>query len=658
MYATKIIQIYILYITVAVSFSTHTVTRLNTGSSKRTFSVDYDQGTFLKDGLPFRYISGCIHYFRIPPIYWRDRLKKMRACGLDAIETYIPWNFHQKDSASDRLFSGPHNVTAFIEIAQEEGLLVIVRGFPYSDTEWDMGGLPYWLLNSNENPADNPIVLRSSDTRFMSAVYQWLDIILPILKPQLYSKGGPIIMVQVENEYGSYYTRDATYMKSMYATMKAHLGDDTLLFTTDGNGAANLRYGGIQGALHTVDFGPGSDPKSAFDLLRKYQPNGPFVNSEYYTGWLDHWGEANHHRTSADAIVSTFDTMLSMNASVNFYMFAGGTNFEYWSGSNFPPFQQITTSYDYDSPLSEAGDTTYKYFKIRETIAKHKTLPSVPVPANISVTDYPPLQMSWAGGFWDYLEVLCTEGPVLSTHPKPYEDMKVFGGYVLYRVVVPDLPKEYQNRSLILVVENGVNDYAQVFTNHTAAAGTLDRSNKRVTLGNLTTGQQIDILVESRGRVCFGSHINETKGINGTVRLLLDAKNSIKDGIQLESWKMYRFTLENLGYKLVKAQIRKTNDTFVPTVYVGELYAPNLTDTYMDFSGGNWTSGYVIVNGYNLGKYQPKMGPQKTQYLPVRALADEEKVVRFVIFETVPNALCSAPGKYCTVNLVHTPNLG
>ncbi|CAI9584524.1 unnamed protein product [Staurois parvus] len=274
---------------------------------------------FLKDGKCFRYISGSIHYFRVPPVYWKDRLLKMYMTGLNAVQVYVPWNFHEPQPGMFN-FEGERDLERFLNLTVELGLLVILRPGPYICAEWDMGGLPAWLLYKKD------IALRTSDPDYLKAVDSWLSVLLPKIQPRLYSNGGNIISVQVENEYGSFHACDYSYLRHLLTIFRLYLGDDVVLFTTDGNSNIELRCGTLQGLLATVDFGPGDNATNAFELLRRVQPQGPLVNSEYYTGWLDYWGE-KHASSSAEQVSRGLQNILEAGASVNMYMFEGGTNF-------------------------------------------------------------------------------------------------------------------------------------------------------------------------------------------------------------------------------------------------------------------------------------------------------------------------------------------
>uniref|UniRef100_A0A8D0HCL4 Galactosidase beta 1 like n=1 Tax=Sphenodon punctatus TaxID=8508 RepID=A0A8D0HCL4_SPHPU len=332
-------------------------------SAARSFGIDYANNCFLKDGAPFRYISGSIHYARVPAPSWKDRLLKMYMSGLNAVQVYVPWNYHEPLPGLFN-FADDRDLEAFLDLTAQLGLLVILRPGPYICAEWEMGGLPAWLLWKPD------IKLRSSDPDFLQAVDSWLDVLLPMIKPRLYHNGGNIISIKVENEYGSYYACDYDYLRHLLAAFRARLGAQVLLFTTDGNKEAALRCGTLQGLYATVDFGPGRNVTAAFAVQRLYEPKGPLVNSEYYTGWLDYWGQP-HSSTDPELVASGLQDMLKLGASVNMYMFQGGTNFGYWSGADYKDkYKPVTTSYDYDAPLSEAGDPTPKLFAIRTVIGK------------------------------------------------------------------------------------------------------------------------------------------------------------------------------------------------------------------------------------------------------------------------------------------------
>src|SRR5580698_10102314 len=355
---------------------------------RQTFGVN---GTaFVLDGKPFQIISGEMHYERIPREYWHDRLKKARAMGLNTISTYVFWNLHEpKPGVYD--FSGSLDVAAFIRIAQEEGLHVILRPGPYACAEWDLGGLPAWLV------ADPNIVLRSADEKFLGPAERWLNRLGRELAPLQLTHGGPIIAVQVENEYGSF-GNDKNYMNRVLAALKnAGLGE-VLLYTADGGD--ELPAGTLPGIHAVVNFGPG-DAKEEFAKLQKFRPGRPMMSGEYWDGWFDHWGE-KHHDTDVAQQAQELDWILSQGYSINLYMFHGGTSFGFMNGANWQKvYEPDVTSYDYDSPVSESGALTRKYFAFRDVIARHRpgvTIPDPPAP--LPVIEVPEFELAESAPLW------------------------------------------------------------------------------------------------------------------------------------------------------------------------------------------------------------------------------------------------------------------
>ncbi len=333
--------------------------------SQRSFKIDPGRKTFLKDGEPFRYISGSLHYFRIPHQYWGDRMKKVRSAGFNAIQVYVEWNSHEPEFGVYD-FKGQNDLEHFMKLADHHGLLVLLRPGPFIDAERDMGGLPFWLLEKHPD-----IKLRTADPNFLKYVDKWYTELFTRLKKHLYANGGPIVMVQSENEYGSYALQtqrvDTEYLVHMRDLVRGLVGPDTLIYSTDGSATEDVRGSYTPGVFSTVDFGATQEVEECFRVQRLFEPNGPLVNSEFYPGWLDHWGRP-HEKRPTNQIVNTFDKMLSMGANVNVYLIHGGTSFGFGAGANSPPYEPCPTSYDYDAPISEAGDLTPKYFAMKETI--------------------------------------------------------------------------------------------------------------------------------------------------------------------------------------------------------------------------------------------------------------------------------------------------
>ncbi|GAB6024565.1 hypothetical protein CHUAL_009717 [Chamberlinius hualienensis] len=492
-------------------------------AGQRSFVIDYENDQFLKDGQPYRYISGSIHYFRVPRVHWQDRLNKMKAGGLNTIQTYVDWSQHEPEPGVYD-FSDNLDIANFIQIANDTGLNVILRPGPYICAERDLGGLPYWL--ARENP---DIVLRSSDQSYLDFVDRWYNVFFPIISPLLYQNGGPIISVQVENEYGSYSTCDSNYTTHLRDLFRSLLGNDTLLFTTDGAGDGYLKCGKIPEVYATVDFGPGTDVRDAFKIQKKYEPKGPSVNSEYYTGWLDHWGEK--HSTISFVAPITLNQILAANASVSMYMYHGGTNFKFTNGANMGDFYEPDpTSYDYDAPISEAGDTTHMYFKLKEVIAKYDTVPDE-VPPNVTKAHFGPISLQAIGSIFDVLPLVL---PVPSINVVVPLDAAAYGqayGFILYERM---LTEDVANGCLTI---EGIGDRGYVFIDQ-QPVGILDRNTKKYNITFTATAYQLlSILVENQGRIGYSDYMqSDLKGIVGDVLL---------DGVALTNWTMSSIPLNN-----------------------------------------------------------------------------------------------------------------
>uniref|UniRef100_A0A3P9NW18 Galactosidase, beta 1-like n=1 Tax=Poecilia reticulata TaxID=8081 RepID=A0A3P9NW18_POERE len=513
----------------------------------RSFSIDYKNHCFLKDGKPFQYISGSIHYSRIPQYYWKDRLVKMYMTGLNAVQVYVPWNFHEPVQGVHN-FTGDRDLVHFLNLANQTGLLVILRPGPYICAEWEMGGLPAWLLQKPN------IILRSADADYLEAVSSWLAVLLPKIKPWLYINGGNIITVQVENEYGSYFACDYNYMRHLRTLFRFFLGEEVVLFTTDGNTDKEMTCGSLDGLYATVDFGTDTNITVAFKRQRRFEPQGPLVNSEFYTGWLDHWGD-QHAMVGAQKVSRVLEEMLTMGASVNMYMFEGGTNFGYWNGADHDSrFRSVVTSYDYDAPLTEAGDPTEKLLAIRDVI-------------------------------------------------------KQYYGYMLYRTT---LPHDLTEPTPLISPLNGVHDRAYVSVNG-VFQGLLQRDTALVMNVTGKQGDMLDILVENMGRVNFGSKINDYKGLVSNLILGKDVLTDWKiypldiDGAISRGWPH--------SNSRTSFTSPRREPSAGPTLYTGTLQPNGLAwDTFLKLI--EWTKGQVWINGVNLGRYWPGRGPQQTLYVP------------------------------------------
>ncbi|XP_026905940.2 beta-galactosidase-1-like protein isoform X3 [Acinonyx jubatus] len=537
----------------------------------RSFIVDRENDRFLLDGAPFRYVSGSLHYFRVPRVLWADRLLKMRMSGLNAVQFYVPWNYHEPEPGVYN-FNGSRDLTAFLNEASIADLLVILRPGPYICAEWEMGGLPAWLLQKPE------IQLRTSDPDFLAAVDSWFKVLLPKLYPWLYHNGGNIISIQVENEYGSYKACDFTYMRHLAGLFRALLGDRILLFTTDG--PEGLKCGSLQGLYTTVDFGPADNMTEIFALLRKYEPHGPLVNSEYYTGWLDYWGQ-NHSTRSISAVTKGLENMLKLGASVNMYMFHGGTNFGYWNGADEKGrFLPITTSYDYDAPISEAGDPTPKLFALRNVISKD-------------------------GYLLSFLDILCPHGPIRSILPMTFEAVKQDHGFMLYRTYLTHTVSE---PTQLWVPNNGVHDRAYVMVDG-VFQGVLERNMKHQLFLMGKMGAKLDILLENMGRLSFGSNSSDFKGL---------LEPPVLGQTALTQWLMFPLKVDKLVKWWFPLPLLRSSHAQAPSGPT--FYSTTFSilgeggDTFLFLPG--WTKGQVWINGFNLGRYWTRQGPQQTLYVP------------------------------------------
>ena len=615
-------------------------------SEARSFVIDYDNNRFLKDGQPFRYISGSFHYFRVPKYYWVDRLKKMKAGGLNAVQTYIAWNIHEPVHGQ-YVFEGDADLENFIDVANGVGLLVIIRAGPYICAEWEFGGYPAWMVKNTS------IILRSTDNEhFLNYVRSWMGVLLPKLKPLLYENGGPIISVQVENEYGYYFACDHNYLAFLEQLFRQYLGNDVILFTNNGASEHALQCGTIPSLYATLDFGAETDPEEAFAVVRKFAPKGPLVNTEYYPGWLDRWS-IPHQTRSAEVVAKTLDKMLSMNASVNFYMYEGGTNFGFMNGARYRYKDGLLpsiTSYDYDAPLTEAGDTTTKFRILRDTIAKYEKIPPIPIPPNTTKFAYGKVQMTKMTNLLDELPKLSAPlGPWFEPYPFTMEQIGQNYGFILYQTKIP--PK-FANSEVVLNISSLVRDRAIIYVGKIRQT-TMFRIPKQQTVTlNIGDKLELDILVENVGR--WNGGLAEPKGILGNVTL---------NGSILMYWKMYPINLDNLfsdKFDFPSQPVEnsntinsKVNNTFAPSFFHGELSINSLHDTFLYLPG--WSKGQVFINGFNVGRYWPVIGPQITLFVPVTVLGLQPTSVSVMVFE-LDGAPCESP-ETCFVEFTSTPLL-
>ncbi|KGL77734.1 Beta-galactosidase, partial [Tinamus guttatus] len=554
-----------------------------------------------------------LHYSRVPRPAWRDRLLKMYMSGLSALQVYIPWNYHEPlPGVYD--FAGERDVEAFLDLTAELGLLVILRPGPYICAEWEMHRLhvgPRGPCSQAERLSVSPDYLAAMDS--------WLHVLLPKIKPRLYQYGGNIISVQVENEYGSYYACDYNYLQHLLGTFRALLGPDVVLFTTDGTRAEELRCGTLPGLYATVDFGPGSNITEAFGAQRLVQPKGPLVNSEYYTGWLDYWGEA-HASISSARVAQGLEDMLRLGANVNMYMFQGGTNFAYWSGADFKEgYKPVTTSYDYDAPLSEAGDPTEKLFAIRTVISKFQALPVGPMPPATPKHAYGRVALQKYANLLDVLDVLCPSGPIQSQFPLTFEAIKQVRGLVQEGTLAPETPlhclcvpcsQAWQARAGPRLWDGGV---ATLTPRLQEYQGTLERDGQTALQVTGREGDILDVLLENMGRINFGANVSDFKGL---------LRNLSLESSPLHGWLLYPLAIDpavQQGWPHAAPHKSSSRGRAGPAFYMGTFESPGSTwDTFVKFPG--WSKGQLWINGFNLGRYWPQRGPQQTLFVPSSVL--------------------------------------
>lgn len=590
------------------------------------------------NGKPFRYISGTMHYFRVPRAYWEDRMMKMKAAGLNTLQTYIAWNMHEPFKGQYN-FDGQMDLFAYLETAKKVGLYVVLRPGPFIDAEWDMGGLPFWLLHEKPWP-----LLRTNDPRYMRHVEDWYAYVLPKLKQHLFIYGGSVLTVQIENEYGSYWACDHEYVDHLRVLTQKYLGEEVTLFTTDGCDLRAVKCGINKYAQATIDFGATNTTSALFDKqLRPLEPTGPAINSEFYPGWLNWWGNDFQARTTAP-IVSTLQDILdySEHSCVNIYVFHGGTNLGFRVGANFfSRFWAGTTSYDYDAPLNEAGDTTDKYLAIRETLQKYHNSQLPPYPANSTKVAIPTVRMNRIADLFQDLSLFATNA-FTRQDPPTFEEVLQDYGYALYR---HELVESISN---VTVIAKGIHDRAIVYVD-TIKKGILDRGESNFTLqiGDIKSGQILHVLLENQGRNCYGAGINDTKGINIESPFLLNT-------YQPTNWTMYTIPLNQTNFntsnspracfaapqKAYKGPDDPKTCLETPALYEGFFYNTERSangipaDTFLRLDANGWSKGVAFVNGHNLGRYWPVKGPQVTLFVPGAFLNVNNAKNHLVLFET------------------------
>jgi beta-galactosidase len=536
---------------------------------------------FLLDGVPYRILSGSLQYFRVHPEQWADRIRKARLLGLNTIETYVPWNAHAPSRGEFRT-DGRLDLARFLSVVAAEGMHAIVRPGPYICGEWTNGGLPGWLLR---DPGVRP---RSSEPQFLKAVTEYLEAVYAIVAPLQIDRGGPVVLVQVENEYGAY-GDDPEYLAELVRLTRG-AGITVPLVTIDqAMTPGMLAAGSVPGALQTVSFGSHSEERLA--ALRSFQPTGPLMCMEFWDGWFDSWG-THHHTTPAADVARELDAVLAAGGSVNLYMFHGGTNFGLVNGANDKgTYWPIATSYDYDAPLDEAGNPTPKYHALREVIARYAAVPAQePAPAR-----YGPVFDVATRPRFGLLDVLPEVGAE-STWPQAptFDDLEHDGAFAVYSAVLAG-----DGPGVLDVGE--VRDRAWVFLDG-APVGILARDSHERALRLPAAAGRLTVLVEDQGRVNYGPRLGEPKGLVGGVRL---------EGAPVTGWTATPVDVERVPSLPAAPDAGQPGPG--PVVHGAEFELAVASDLFLDTSG--WGKGLAWVNGFALGRYW-RRGPQRTLYVP------------------------------------------
>ena len=560
-------------------------------SQKGNFEIK--DGHFILNGKRFTVYSGEMHYPRVPSEYWKHRLEMMKAMGLNTVTTYVFWNYHE-GAPGKWNFSGEKDLKKFIKTAQEVGLYVIIRPGPYVCAEWEFGGYPWWLQKNKD------LEIRRDNKAFLEECRKYINQLAKQIVPMQINNGGPVIMVQAENEFGSYVAQrkdipleEHRRYSHKIKEMLLNSGVSVPLFTSDGSSL--FKGGSIEGAIPTVN-GEGD-----IDILKKsineYNGGqGPYMVAEYYPGWLDHWAEP-FVKVSTEEVVKQTELYIKNGISFNYYMIHGGTNFGFTSGANYDKDHDIQpdlTSYDYDAPISEAGWATPKYNALREVFQKiyQNKLPDVPKP--MKVITIPTIKFSKINSLFDLTD---RQKPVMSDKPLTFEDLNIGNGYVLYR-------RKFDNDTKGKLEIKGLRDYANIYING-RWKGELNRVNKKYDLDiEIKSGDRLEILVENMGRINYGAEIvHNLKGIISPVKI---------NGTEVSgNWEMIPMPFDTFPKHTFK---QKEIAVHSPVIQEAEFTLDETGDTFLDMR--NFGKGIVFINGKNAGRYWSKVGPQLTLYIP------------------------------------------
>ena len=571
---------------------------VNTGIAqpqKQTFTIGNKE--FLLNGKPYIIRAAELHYARIPKQYWEQRIQLCKAMGMNTICIYLFWNSHeQKQDQFD--FSGQNNIAEFVRLTQKNGMYCIVRPGPYACAEWDMGGLPWWLLKKKDLK-----VRDISDSFFMERAKKFIGEAGKQLAPLQIQNGGNIIMVQVENEYAAYGS-DGTYMADIRDIVKSAF-DKVQLFRCDWS--SNFNKYKVDGVATTLNFGAGANIDKEFKKFQEVYPTAPLMCSEYWTGWFDHWGKP-HETRSVDSFIGSLKEMMDRKISFSLYMAHGGTSFGQWGGANAAPYSAMVSSYDYNAPIGEQGNTTEKFFAIRDLLKNYlqegETLADIP--AAMPVIEIPSFELKESASLFENLPVSNKTENI-----QPMESFDQGWGRILYRTKIA----ASSTKQKLVITE--VHDWATVFINGTII-GKLDRRKGETTLEIpvQTENAQLDILVEATGRVNFGKGIVDPKGITEKVELVNGTSTT-----NIKNWEVFNFPVDYAFQKNVKYTAKTSNK---PGWYKGTFNLTKTGDTFLDMS--TWGKGMVWVNGYNLGRFW-KIGPQQTLFIPGAWLKKKNEII-------------------------------
>lgn len=557
---------------------------------------------FYLNNEPFQIVSGAFHYFRTVPEYWRDRLEKIRNMGCNTVETYIPWNFHEP-AKGQFIWDGMRDICHFMELAKELGLYMIIRPSPYICSEWEMGGLPAWLLK------DKNMRVRCSYEPYLKAVRDYYNVLIPKLAAYQIDHGGNIILIQIENEYG-YYGNDTSYLEFLRDTMRK-LGITVPFVTSDGPwNEDTFRSGQVNGALPTGNFG--SDIIGQFESMKRYiGSDRPLMCMEFWNGWFDAWGDKEHHTTAPEAVAKELDDLMRLG-NLNFYMLEGGTNFGFMNGKNGGSRTGDVTSYSYDAPLTEDGQITEKYELCKKVISRYKQIDEVPLSMEIKRKAYGRISCVGKADLFSTLQDISK--PVHSSYPLTMEEIDLNYGYILYHIQL----KENEIFSNIML--EGAADRVQGYLNgnhfFTAFA---ENMNDTFPLESAENAARIDLLCENMGRENFGTGIEKQR-------------KGISDGIKINDHRY--FGCDIYPIPLDEEQLKKINfdggyTENRPAFYRFDFEASDTADTFLDLEG--FGKGCAFINGFNLGRFW-EIGPQKRLYIPGPLLRRGTNTI--LIFET------------------------